>query len=163
MNPRISELLLAASSVGGEPPHWSSTIFAVLFVGMWLFVTTVLARMAGHMMLLKWYPPQEEPVTDAFRFASGSMRWVNFSSALYVGIGARGLHLAPSWLFRPLFHRGIPCVPWEALRCVRPQSTGLLGWFQGSKFELEESGLQFTVLGRAGRAIEHRLGIQPVA
>ncbi|HSN93278.1 MAG TPA: hypothetical protein VLS93_18755, partial [Anaeromyxobacteraceae bacterium] len=110
-----------------------------------------------HMTLLSRYPPQQDALDQSFGWATGKMRGVNYSRALYVGIGARGLHLAASWLFRPPFRRGIPCIPWREVRCTRPQPEGIRRWFLGSKFEVAAAGIRFTLDGEAGRAVERRL------
>lgn len=131
--------------------------FPLFFVALWVTVTTLLAFFSGHMELLARFPPVDEPEEEAFRFASGQMRWVSYSNALRVAIGARGLHIAASALFRPLFHRGIPCIPWRELRLVRSHSQGLVARFMGSKFEVPALGLRFTLGGAAGRAVERKL------
>ncbi|HSN89745.1 MAG TPA: hypothetical protein VLS93_00830, partial [Anaeromyxobacteraceae bacterium] len=132
-------------------------LFPVFFLAMWLTITTILAWISGHMTLLSRFPPQEEALEEFFHFASGQMRGVSYSSALHVGIGSRGLHLAANWLFRPPFRRGIPCIPWREVRCLRPQEGRLRGWFLGSKFEIASAGVRFSVGGEAGRAIERKL------
>jgi hypothetical protein len=105
-------------------------------IAIWLFVTTVLAFTAGHLKLLARFPPVTEQLEEQFRFASGRVRWVNFNSALYVGIGARGLHLAPNWPWRPIFSPKVPCIPWSEIRLVRAQAGGVVSWFTGSRFEI---------------------------
>jgi hypothetical protein len=58
------------------------------------------------------------------------------ASSLYVGISSMGLHIAPNWLFRPVFFRGIPCIPWRELRCTRAQPDGFMRLFKPSAFEV---------------------------
>ena len=137
-------------------PHGSlpPSLLPFLFVGMWIVVTTLLGFVSGHVTLLKLYPPRDEPKDEAFFSASGYMRGVSSRGALYVGIGRTGLHLGPNWLFRPLFFRGMPCVPWAEIRCVRRQTAS---WFSSSKFEIPSISMDFTIRGAAGRAIEQRL------
>jgi hypothetical protein len=94
------------------------------------------------------------------------MRWVSFNNALHVRVGARGLHLAANGLFRPVFRRGIPCIPWRELRLLRSQAEGWVARFQGSKFEVRALGLGFTLYGKAGIAVERKLaalGLSPPA
>lgn len=160
----LSELavpVLTAYAGGAAPtdsvPEWFPAAFPFVFAGMWILITTVLGWIAGHMALLARYPPAAEPKEETFGWASGSMRGVTFNNALYVGLGARGLHLAPNALFRPIFRRGIPCIPWQEIRLVRPQSGGVARWFMGSKFEIPAVGVRFALSGAAGRAVERRL------
>lgn len=142
----------------GHSP-WFFLVFVVFFMGvMWPLTLTLLSRLCGHQTLLARYPPLDEPMDESFGWASGHMRGVSFRSALYVGLGQRGLHLAPNGMFRPPFSRGIPCIPWEELRCIRAPTSGLLGFFRGSQFEVVSLGLRFTLLGAAGRALAQRLG-----
>ncbi len=134
-----------------EPfPWW----FPVVFAGAWFLISTLLAFISGHMSLLSRFPPVQEPEAERFSFTSGGMRGVSYRSALHVGVGARGLHIAPNWLFRPLTHRGIPCIPWAELRCTRAQPERS-GWIpRASRFEVPRLGLRFALYGRPGRAAE---------
>ncbi len=137
---------LSATAGAQEPfPWW----FPLAFICMWLLVSTVLALIAGHMALLSRFPPVSMSAQERFLFASGSVRGVSFRSALHVAISASGLHLAPNWLFRPITHRGIPCIPWGELRCTRAQA-GRGGWIpRASRFEIPRIGLRFGTLRQA--------------
>lgn len=141
-------------------PDWFPAAFPFFFAGMWVLVTTLLAWLAGHMKLLARYPPVDEPTEETFGWASGSMGWVSFNSALHVGLGPGGLHLAPNALFRPLFRRKLPCIPWGEIRLVRAQPAGVMAWFMGSKFEIPAIAVRFTLSGAAGRAVEGRLAMR---
>lgn len=104
----LHPLLLAAAAGPHEPPPvWLFLAFPVL----WIAVGSVLGLASGHHALLARFPPVEERLEESFSWASGKMRWIDYNSALHVGIGARGLHLAANGLFRPVFARGIPCIP----------------------------------------------------
>ncbi|MGC4120893.1 MAG: hypothetical protein QM765_41215 [Myxococcales bacterium] len=74
-----------------------------------------------------------------------------------MGIGQRGLHIAASWLFRPAFQRGIPCVPWREIRLVSSRPGGFLGLFKGTTFEIPSIGLKFSLGGDVGKAVERKL------
>lgn len=159
---RLALSVLAAYTNGAapanSPPEWFAVAFLLFFVGMWILVMTVLGWIGGHMALLGRFPPVDEPREPTFRWTSGAMRaGVSYNNALYVGLGARGLHLAPIALFRPVFRRGIPCIPWQEIRLVRPQPAGIAAWFKGSKFEIPAVGVRFALAGAAGRAVERRL------
>jgi hypothetical protein len=162
MNPFIPEGPLVAATSGAPLGALFPVLFFALFVGMWVLTCTLLPWVAGHKALLERYPPVDEPVEKSFHFASGRMRWgVDFRNALYVGIGTAGVHLAPNGLFRPPFMRGIPCIPWSELHCVRPQADGLLGWYGGSRFEVPALDLRFSLRGEPGRVIERKLASLP--
>jgi len=147
-------VVLAAAARRHEPfPGWVPLVVA----GMWLLTTTLLAMISGHMALLSRFPPVDERTPERFSFASGAMRGVSYRSALHVAIGSRGLHVAPSWLFRPLTHRGIPCIPWGELRCIRRQAERG-GWIpRCSRFEVPRIGLRFEVCGTPGLVVESAL------
>jgi hypothetical protein len=149
----VAAFAAATAATPAALPLW----FPLALAAMWIAVTTILGFLAGHVALLARFPPVDERTGERFRSASGSLRWVSFHHALHVGVGARGLHLGPSWLFRPVFHRGIPCIPWSELRLLRSQSDGKLARLAGSRLEVRSMGLRFTVGGAAGRAIERRL------
>jgi len=137
---------------------WFPLAFVAIWaLATWVLASTVLGFVSGHAALLSRYPPADEPVAERFSFASGTMRVIPYGSALYVAIGARGLHVAPNWLFRPLTHRGIPCIPWADLRCTQAQ-TERGGWIpRYSRFEVAPIGLRFELYGRPGRSVESAL------
>ncbi len=153
----VVPVVTAYTNGANSAPDWFSWAFPFFFVGMWILTTTVLAWIAGHMALLARYPPAHERQEETFGWTSGSMRGVSFNNALYVGLGTRGLHLAPNALFRPIFRRGIPCIPWHEIRLVRSQPDGVARWFRGSKFEIPAAGVRFVLGGAAGRAVERKL------
>jgi hypothetical protein len=146
-----------AASRPDELARWAPAAFPLLFLAAWLVVTTLVAWFAGHMKLVARFPPRRERTTEVFRWVSGRMRWVTFNGGLHVGVGARGLHLAPGWLFRPLVSRGIPCIPWSEIRLVGAHTPGMLGQFRGSRFEIPAVKFSFTLYGEAGRSVEQRL------
>ena len=154
-----SAAITAASASRGEAPAWLTPAIPLIIVGSWIVLTTLIGFLVGHVKLLRLFPPVPERVAQQFRFASGSMRGASFNNGLYVGIGARGLHLAPIAIARPIFHRGIPCIPWHELRLVRAQRDGLIGTFTGSAFEIPSAKLKFTLFGKAGVAVAERLAM----
>lgn len=143
-------LLLAASDPAAPESVWHKAIPPLTLVAIWLFITAVFARLWGHRALLRHYPPVSEPLSESFGWATGSLQGVSFAGTLSVGLGERGLHLAPNGLMRSPFARGIPCVPWSDVRFVREE--------KGFHFEIPSRAFSFTVLGDAGRALARRLG-----
>lgn len=157
MSPFGGESFLADTSFPPLPWWMLLDIQLSVMVGVWLLSSTVMAWMMGLHALLARYPPVNETVEDSFVFVSGSMRWVNLNHVLYVGIGARGVHLAPIPPIRSPFFRDIPCIPWSELRCVRFQDDGPFPWQRVSRFKVPALELRFSVRGQAGRAIERKL------
>lgn len=144
--------IVLAAATQPAPPVW---LVLLAIAGMWLLGSIVLAFASGHMALLARFPPVEEP-EESFSFASGTMRLVSYNNALRVGIGRRGLHLAAGWLFRPVTHRQIPCIPWSEIRCVKTQAQS--SWFtRASQFEIPRLGLRFRIAGKPGLAVERAL------
>jgi hypothetical protein len=123
----------------------------------WVLVTAVLGAISGHVRVLKAYPPVDEPLRQSFSLAAGILGRMPVRGPLHVGIGPRGLHIAPSWLFRPPTHWGIPCVPWWDLRCTASQTEAGERGSRWSRFEAPRIGIRFEVAGEAGRAIEAAL------
>lgn len=160
----VSPVLLGAAACANDlVSRWFPLAFPFLFVAAWIAVMTFLAWLGGHMALLARFPPFAEPEEERFSFASGQLRWVSFNNALHVGIGRRGLHLALNGLFRPVFSRGIPCIPWQELRLVESRARGPMGLFSGTKLEVPALRMRVVLYGRAGSAVErklaaHRLG-----
>jgi hypothetical protein len=60
-------------------------------------------------------------------------------------------------LFRPIFFRRNPCIPWSELRCAQGQ-VERDGWIpRWSRFEVPRVGLRFELLGEPGREVEEAL------
>ena len=58
-------LLLSSGAVtDGAILEWFPYAFPILFVGMWLFVTTMISFLSGWFNLQQWYPDEggEEPL-----------------------------------------------------------------------------------------------------
>lgn len=158
MGPFGGESLLADGS--GLPfPWWILLDISVsVLVGMWLLSSAIAVWMMGLPALLARYPPVDETLEESFHFASGTVHKVSLLKCLYVGIGRRGVHLAPPQSFGFPFYRDVPCIPWSELSCVRFQDDGrLIRWFRVSQFKVPALGLYFWVRGDAGRAIEQKL------
>jgi len=96
------------------PDHFG-TYFPFLFVGMWIFVSYVLAWQSGWARLARCYRAAEGGVYQ-FAFSSGRLGGVGYSSSLNIGADARGLHISAVVLFR-LWHAPL-CVPWSDIRAT---------------------------------------------
>jgi hypothetical protein len=124
---------------------------AALAVPLWMqAVGTLIAWASGHFALLHRFPPIDEPC-ETWRFASGRGPWmVNFKHALHVGIGARGLHLAPHFMFRPWIAFRIPCVPWSDIEDLGAYS---FLFRHGRRFRIRATGHEWLLFGDAAEAV----------
>jgi hypothetical protein len=122
-----------------------------------MLVTTLLWFACGFATLVARFPPADDPREQRYSFASGRIRGIPANSSLHVSISARGLHLAPNALFRPIFFQRIPCIPWAELRSTQGQverDSWIPRW---SRFEIPRVGLRFELLGEPGREVEEAL------
>jgi len=100
--------------------------FPFFFVGLWLFVTAVLAVLSGWFSLMMRYPNRPEPPLLKLRWQSGRMGLgVHMNGLLTFSACPSGLRVGMFRLF------GIFCrdffVPWEEVFVDRRQSS----WFMG--------------------------------
>jgi len=138
--------------------------FVALFVIAWLSITSLLAAFAGHFTLVGRFPPAEDDrIEQTYYMASGYMGIVSFGNALTVKFGVRGLHLGAMILFRPIYSRRLPCIPWSEIEQVRTSSGLLASWFFGPKFRIRSEGRTFTLNGGPGLALQERLKRVPPA
>jgi hypothetical protein len=92
-------------------------LFPFFFVGMWLLVTTSLARKAGWPDLSNRYPNRDEQPVRVLRFQSGWMGGVSMSSILRLEACPSGLRVGILKMFG-LFSRDF-FVPWNEIRIQR--------------------------------------------
>ena len=87
----------------------------LLFVGMWLLVSTLLGMMSGWFSLQQWYPDDgsEEPLLT-LRGQSGSVGWVGFNNALRLKAYRSGFGLSIPRFFAP-FMRPL-LIPWGEVK-----------------------------------------------
>ncbi|HEX2076673.1 MAG TPA: hypothetical protein VHG08_03160 [Longimicrobium sp.] len=127
-------------------------LFPIFFVGLWLFVATILSAAGGWGTLAARYPAPPGAVGQAYGNSSGFLRrWglpVNYNYILLVRVGESGIGLETHFPFRfkhpPLF------IPWQAVRECRRFS---LLFFSGAEIRLHESDVRIAIIGRAGSAI----------
>jgi hypothetical protein len=130
-------------------------VFPIFFVGLWLFVVTILSAVGGWAALAGRYPALAEPSGEAYRNSSGSL-WraplpVNYNYILLVHVGDDGIGLATHWPFR---HRHPPLlIPWQAIAECRRFS---FLFMSGADLRLHDPRLRITIGGRAGAAILER-------
>lgn len=96
-------------------------LFPVLFVGLWLVITTVLGFASGWFSLQQHYPVGHERPLLQLRGRSGSMGiGVAMSGILSLGACSSGLRISISRMFGP-FQRSI-VVPWSDIRAEPSRS-----------------------------------------
>lgn len=96
-----------------EAAKWFLSAFPFLFLGMWLFVTTMLGFMSGWFTLQQWYPDdcKEEPLLK-LGWQSGSMGMgVSFGNCLTLAARRDGLSIRVWRVFGP-FQRPL-LIPWR--------------------------------------------------
>lgn len=89
-------------------------VFPFFFVGMWCFVLRLLSFMSGWTKLAGQFHFSDKFEGKYYRFQSGRMNQVNFSSSIEMGVNETGLYLVPMILFR-LFHKPL-LIPWGELQ-----------------------------------------------
>ena len=95
--------------------RWLPFVFPLLFVGIWLLVSTMLAMTSGWFNLQQWYPDDgsEEPLLT-LRGQSGSVGIVGFNNALRLKAYRSGLGLGVLRLVAP-FMRPL-LIPWGEVK-----------------------------------------------
>lgn len=86
-------------------------LFPIFFIGMWIIVSFLLARMGGWSHLAESYQSQAQFTGKKLYFQSCRLGLVNYSGCLTVGSNYYGVYLA---VF-PLFRVGHPplLIPWS--------------------------------------------------
>jgi hypothetical protein len=92
-------------------------LFPVVFIGMWFFVTTTLAKKSGWYALAKRYPDRMEPAIRKLRFQSGWVGSVSMSGILRLEACSSGLRVGIWKIFGP-FSRDF-FVPWSDVHVER--------------------------------------------
>ena len=88
--------------------------FPLIFVGMWLLITTILGVFSGWFELQRHYQPSDEPALVTLRRRSGSMGFgVGLNGILTLSACASGLRVGIWRIFGP-FQRPF-LVPWHEI------------------------------------------------
>jgi hypothetical protein len=100
--------------LGSEADQQFVKLFPVLFVAMWIAITTMLGFLSGWFKLQQAYPRGDEPPLLTLRFRSGSMGFgVSMSRMLTLSACRSGLRVGMFRLFGP-FERPF-LVPWHEI------------------------------------------------
>jgi hypothetical protein len=91
--------------------------FPLLFIVMWITVTTLLGFLSGWFALMRTYPDQEETPLQSFSWQSGSMNLVGMRSVLNLSPCPSGLRLGMMRLFGPFCRDFL--VPWDEISILR--------------------------------------------
>lgn len=104
--------------------HWLPFLFPLLFVGMWLFISTLIGMTTGWFNLQQWYPDDgsEEPVLT-LRGQSGVMGWgASLNNCLRLRVYRSGLGVG-IWRIVAPFQKPL-LIPWSEVRAEEARS-----WF----------------------------------
>ena len=135
-------------------PLWLPFLFPLFFVGMWLFVTTLLAFVSGWRALARRYRATTAAVPWTVPWGSGYLNWfglpIGYGSCLNVGVSPRGVVMKPMLLFAVASPRLE--IPWEEMGEIR--SYRLFGLFRRFTFMTADPRVKITLVGRAATALD---------
>lgn len=127
-------------------------LFPLLFVILWLSISTLLAVLGGWISLAKHFRAEQPVRGERFRFVSGSMGSrvlpVSFGNCLSVVVGDAGFGLSMFFLFR-LFSPPL-LIPWGAVKSV--ESKRVL-WSRYTVIRLHDHWPIISIRGAAGEGI----------
>jgi hypothetical protein len=97
--------------------HDFPLFFPVVFICLWLAITTLLGWISGWFALMRTFPNRPEQPLRTFSNQSGSLSGVNMRSILRVAVCPSGLRFGLTRLFGP-FSRDF-LVPWSSITVTR--------------------------------------------
>jgi hypothetical protein len=96
-------------------------IFPILFIGLWLAVTSILAVLSGWFVLMRRYPDDNaEPILKVPRLSGKMGMGVHMSGVLTLSVCSSGLRVAMTRIFGP-FSRSF-LVPWSEIGVTRERA-----------------------------------------
>lgn len=98
-------------------------LFGLFFIGMWLFISTLLGAVSGWFSLMRRFPQQADAELLRLSGLSGQMGAVRLNGILRLTAGEKGLRVGMWRLFGP-FSRDF-LVPWAQLGVRRKNSWGM--------------------------------------
>ena len=130
-------------------------LFFLIFVGGWILVSHLVARIGGWTVLSTFYRLSSPFDGERWRFQSGEMRWkVGYNSCLTLGVNASGVYLSVFFLFRlghpPLF------IPWADISVK--EKKGLVFTYAEFRFR-QAPTIPLRVRERLGRRMVTAAGI----
>lgn len=138
-------------------PLWVIPLFPLFFIGMWMFVLTLLASLGGWRALARLYPAPDGAPQDAahtFGMTSIDLRRgflpmpVSYSGCITIAITPAGLHLRVMAFFR--FRHPPLLIPWTHLGRLEPGRT-LFG--RTLAIHPQDTGVRLRMLARPGEAV----------
>ncbi len=136
----------------GFPAWW----FPILFVGMWVAISTVVAFVGGWHRLARRYRGAPTMVVDRIRAGSGHLGdfGAHYNNCLVVSVGPGGVGLKV-WLPFRLFHPPL-LIPWgDVVKCERWR---MLGIFERTRLRLVDAAPSIVLYGRAARLVGDAAG-----
>ena len=127
-------------------PQW----FFLLFIGMWLLITGLLAHLGGWASLASSFRAERDIEGERYRFKSGALGWkffpVNYGNCLFVTVNPEGLRLSIFFMFRflspPLF------IPWSKMESVEQKK---IFFFKYYVLSVRDHWSRISLGGSAGR------------
>jgi hypothetical protein len=138
-------------------PLWFIPLFPLFFIGMWMFIMTLLASLGGWRTLARLYPAPDGAPRDAahtFRMTSIDLRGplplpVNYSNCVTIAITPAGLHLRVMAFFR--FRHPPLLIPWTHIGRLEP---GRMLFWRTLTLHPRDTGVRIRMLARPGEAVE---------
>ncbi len=107
-------------------------LFFAAFVGLWIGISLLVARLGGWATLATFYRLSGSFNGDCWRFQSGEFRWkMGYNNCLTVGANLTGLYLCVFFLFR--FGHPDLFIPWADIS-VTPGKRGFLSIYTEFRF-----------------------------
>ncbi|MCP3097862.1 hypothetical protein LZ198_03120 [Myxococcus sp. K15C18031901] len=128
---------------------WMGWGVLVLFFGMWLFVSYIIAHGGGWIRLASRYRATGPAPRSLRRFASAQLGVMSYRACLNVGVDEHGLYLVPMWLFRA-FHPSLR-IPWSE---IRARTKDRLFFFAAERFDLGPEMPMLLLRSRATRDVD---------
>lgn len=91
-------------------------LFPIFFIGMWILVTFVIAKM-GWVALVENYQFDDTFTGEKIGLISASINSANYKNSLILKYNDEGIYLKPIFLFR-LFHKPV-LIPWKEIKDIR--------------------------------------------
>ena len=130
-------------------------IFFVAFIGLFIGLFILIARLSGWTTLAAFYRLSGSFSGECWRFRSGELRWkMGYNNCLTVGVNPAGLYLSVFFLFR-LGHPDL-FIPWADVS-VTTGKRGFLSAYTEFRFR-QALGIPFRVNERLGRQILESAG-----
>ncbi len=130
-------------------------LFLVGFVGLWIAISYLVARLGGWAKLATFYRFSGPFDGQCWRFQSAELRWkMGYNNCLTVGANSAGLYLSVLFLFR-LGHPGL-FIPWTDIS-ITPGKRGFWSIYREFRFR-QAPMIPFRISQRLAQRIKESAG-----